>query len=173
DMVPDVWGETIGGGEEKPDFPYEIFNSRSWKKFVTDAQKDWSTSVPEKTIFFDDNNGEYYYSYIPYSSHLTKEEALKNPSLDQFMELRPKGTVVKINLPPSAPDEMRKPADILNNGYNNYWADGKSPKMGTLFEDTQGKIYLWFEKDTNEYDQWSTTIPGAHWKLIGKEIFAS
>ncbi len=134
DMVPDVWEEIPGGGEEHN--KYELYPPTNWWEKVTEAQNlpGKNNNVGLGNAVYSDGKSLYYWLAVN-DPRLTKTFALTNPTLEQAaIELGNK--LIEVNLS----SYVYTKDDIASDVSGSPWKK-PAPVAGSLYE-FGGQLYI-------------------------------
>ena len=134
DMVPDVWEEIPGGGEEHN--KYELYPPTNWWEKVTEAQNlsGQNNNVGLGNAVYRDGKSLYYWLAVN-DPRLTKTFALTNPTLEQAaIELGNK--LIEVNL-----SQYVYTRDDIDSGVSGSPWKKPAPVVGSLYE-YEGQLYI-------------------------------
>jgi len=125
-------GSGGGGFEDR----YTIITRVNWQTFLDEVNA--SSTAPglrfvKGTVYVD--NGEYWVSIS--NERLSKADAAKNPSIQEYMADNPRKKLVKINLS----QKIYTESDMNPANFEDPWKSAPYPEIGSLYE-YAGSLYM-------------------------------
>jgi len=158
DMVPDVW-EDLPISPIQPGMKYTIYVNTTWEELLGRARHSPNNGINIGQMRGVNNTGYQEYWYIGWSNAwLSKTDGENHISIEDYIKKVP-NSMFKMDF-----TNIRNSTDIIQGPK---WKPGKAPEAGTLFEDEDGVLYVWYGEKRSDNDSWSTKINEAHWNLVG------